>query len=165
MAHKEAATITTTSTFKAFPTCICKGWANGLWPHQCHAHRWYPRRKNHTRHLPGRFSSSTGRGQSGSLCGHLVGASDRCGYRSHSHTALHHFQYSDEVTEPVVLINPSKLMGTGQLLSASLSIDPKNGRVSGHVRQNGEMSAAFSVWFVMDVEPSPISWGTWSGTN
>ena len=81
------------------------------------------------------------------------------------HTALHRIQYDDAVNEPVLLINPSKLMGTGQLLSASVSIDPDQGRVSGHVRQDGEMSAPFSVWFVMEVEPPPISWGTWSDTE
>jgi predicted alpha-1,2-mannosidase len=78
------------------------------------------------------------------------------------HTALHRYTFSEEVSEPVVLIDPSKLMGTSRLLAASVRVFPEEGRVTGLVRQNGEMSAPFTTWFAMEVQPIPTSWGTWS---
>lgn len=78
------------------------------------------------------------------------------------HTALYRTDFPDDVARPTVLFDLGHALGTGQVLSSSVQVDPQAGTVTGELLADGDMSEPFSTWFTATFETVPVAWGTWA---
>jgi predicted alpha-1,2-mannosidase len=77
------------------------------------------------------------------------------------HTALHEYTFSG-ASEPTVLIDLAHVIGNGTVPGGKITVSEGGALVEGWLVMDGEMGAAYPLFFSIRFEQAPTGWGTWA---
>jgi len=77
-------------------------------------------------------------------------------------TALHRYQFGDEVSEPTIVLDLGHTLPGGEVFASSVDLDPATGDVTGELTVDGGLGGTFTAWVRIRFDGEVQDWGSWA---